>query len=182
MEDDPTGLEESESILSATLPIFTSRRLRWHYRSQHESLIAFSNHSFYNNNLVLFPSPNNESEEFGINYHRLKRGCFAGRRNNREAEAIADKLKAHFIDYPDESIGIVSMSSEQRDQIERAIEQSSKEDPFFRQLLERDSQKVESLFIKNLENVQGDERDVILISMTYGPSYGQVWCLRIALK
>ncbi len=169
-EDDPTGLEESESILSATLPIFTSRCLRWHYRSQHESLIAFSNHTFYNDNLIVFPSPNSESELFGINFHRLKRGCFSGRRNNREAEAIADKLKAHFINNPDESVGVVSMSSEQRDQIERAIEQASKEDPLFRQLIERDAQKIESLFLKNLENVQGDERDVIMISMTYGPA------------
>jgi len=100
-DDDPTGLEESESILDATLPIFKSRRLRWHYRSQHESLIAFSNHSFYNNNLVLFPSPNNESELFGIKYHRLNRGCFAGRRNNREAEAITEELKKHFLNHAD---------------------------------------------------------------------------------
>lgn len=169
-DDDPTGLEESESILDATLPIFESRRLRWHYRSQHESLIAFSNHSFYNNNLVLFPSPNHESDLFGIHFHRLKRGCFAGRRNNREAEAISDALKAHFTNHPDETVGIVAMSAEQRDQIERAIEQASKEDPLFRQLLEGDAQRSESLFLKNLENVQGDERDVILISMTYGPA------------
>lgn len=169
-DDDPTGLEESESILDATLPIFDSRRLRWHYRSQHESLIAFSNHSFYNNNLVLFPSPNSESELFGIKYHKLNRGCFAGRRNNREAEAITEELKKHFLNHADTTIGIVTMSAEQRDQVERAIDQASKEDSLLRQLLEKDTLRSESLFIKNLENVQGDERDVILISMTYGPA------------
>lgn len=168
-EEDHTGIEESESILDATLPIFNSRRLRWHYRSQHESLIAFSNYSFYNNNLVLFPSPNIDSNLYGINYRRLKRGCFTNRRNNREAEAIAEAVKEHFDNHFEETLGIVAMSADQRDQIERAIEQFSKEDSYFRQLLERDEQRPESLFVKNLENVQGDERDVIFISMTYGP-------------
>jgi len=169
-EEDPTALEESESILDATLPIFNSRRLRWHYRSQHESLIAFSNHSFYNSNLVIFPSPKNKSKDYGVKYTRLNRGCFISRRNNREAEVISDAVKTHLINYPDETVGIVAMSSEQRSQIERAVDLASKEDPIFRQLLEKDGQRSESLFIKNLENVQGDERDVILISMTYGPA------------
>lgn len=80
-EDDPTGIEESESILDATLPMFPSRRLRWHYRSQHESLIAFSNHSFYESDLVLFPSPHKQTENYGIQYSRVPRGCFVNRRN-----------------------------------------------------------------------------------------------------
>lgn len=170
-EDDPTGIEESESILDATLPMFRARRLRWHYRSQHESLIAFSNHSFYDSDLVLFPSPHRQTDSFGIQYSRIQRGCFINRRNLEEARVISEAVREHFLHRPDESLGVVAMSADQRSQIEGAIETLAKEDTAFRELLEEDGRREngESLFIKNLENVQGDERDVIFVSMTYGP-------------
>ena len=168
-EEDPTLIEDSESILDATLPMFPVRRLRWHYRSQHESLIAFSNHSFYDSDLVLFPAPHKQSSKFGIQYSRVKRGCFVNRRNMEEAKVISEAVREHFKYRPDESIGVVAMNAEQRLQIERSIESLAKDDFVFQECLERDSQRQESLFIKNLENVQGDERDVVFISMTYGP-------------
>jgi len=168
--DDPTAIEESDSILDATLPMFPARRLRWHYRSQHESLIAFSNYSFYGSDLVLFPSPLNESEDYGIRFSRVRRGCFVNRRNLEEAKVIAEAIREHFRHRQDETIGVVSMSAEQRGQIERAIEVLAKEDPAFQEWLEKDQLRQEPLFIKNLENVQGDERDIVIISMTYGPN------------
>ncbi|MBL3527473.1 MAG: DUF4011 domain-containing protein [gamma proteobacterium endosymbiont of Lamellibrachia anaximandri] len=168
-EDDPTGIEESESILDATLPMFPARRLRWHYRSQHESLIAFSNHSFYDSDLVLFPSPHKETDNYGIQYSRVQRGCFVNRRNMEEAKIISEAVREHFRHRPDESLGVVAMSAEQRTQIERAIETLAKDDTVFQEWLDKDAIRRESLFVKNLENVQGDERDVIFISMTYGP-------------
>ena len=168
-EDDPTGLEESESILDATLPMFPARRLRWHYRSQHESLIAFSNHSFYDSDLVLFPSPHKETENYGIQYSRVPRGCFVNRKNLEEAKIISEAVREHFRHRPEESLGVVAMSADQKLQIERAIESLAKEDAVFQEWLDKDATRSESLFIKNLENVQGDERDVIFISMTYGP-------------
>jgi very-short-patch-repair endonuclease len=167
--EDPTGIEESESILDATLPMFKARRLRWHYRSQHESLIAFSNQAFYDSDLVLFPSPNIHSDNYGIHYLRVQRGCFVNRRNMEEAKIISEAVREHFRSRPDESLGVVAMNAEQRLQIERAIETLSKDDALFQGWLEQDACRRESLFIKNLENVQGDERDVIFISMTYGP-------------
>lgn len=167
--EDPTAIEESESILDATLPIFLARRLRWHYRSQHESLIAFSNHSFYESDLVLFPSPHKETDNYGIQYYRVSRGCFVNRRNMEEAKIISEAVREHFRHRPEESLGVVAMNAEQRLQIERAIETLTKEDSVFQEWLEKDTNRQESLFIKNLENVQGDERDVIFISMTYGP-------------
>ncbi|MCI0422548.1 MAG: hypothetical protein L0312_25565, partial [Acidobacteria bacterium] len=88
-EDDSTALEESESILDAVLPLFKARRLRWHYRSQHENLIAFSNQSFYDGKLVLFPSPHNNSYEYGVKFTRVPRGRFITRRNTDEARVIA---------------------------------------------------------------------------------------------
>jgi very-short-patch-repair endonuclease len=168
-EEDPTGIEESESILDATLPMFPARRLRWHYRSQNENLIAFSNHSFYESDLVLFPSPHKQTENYGIKYFRIPRGCFVNRRNMEEAKAISESVRAHFRHRPKETLGVVAMNAEQRLQIEMAIETLAKDDPVFREWLDKDSVRRESLFIKNLENVQGDERDVIFISMTYGP-------------
>jgi len=168
-EEDPTAIEESASILDATLPMFPARRLRWHYRSQHESLIAFSNHSFYESDLVLFPSPHKQTDNYGIQYSRVQRGCFVNRRNMEEAKIISEAVREHFRHRPEETLGVVAMSAEQRLQIERAIETLAKDDPVFQVWLDKDATRHESLFIKNLENVQGDERDVIFISMTYGP-------------
>lgn len=168
-DEDLTAIEESKSILDATLPMFPARRLRWHYRSQHESLIAFSNHSFYGSDLVLFPSPYKETDNYGIQYSRVQRGCFVNRRNMEEVEIISEAVREHFRDRPEESLGVVAMNAEQRLQIERAIETLAKEDAIFQKCIEDDVRRQKSLFIKNLENVQGDERDVIFISMTYGP-------------
>ena len=86
-----------------------------------------------------------------------------------EAKIICEAIREHFRHRPEETLGVVAMSAEQRLQIERAIETLAKDDAMFQEWLEKDMVRHESLFIKNLENVQGDERDVILISMTYGP-------------
>lgn len=169
-EEDFTAGQESESILDAALTTFPARRLRWHYRSQHESLIAFSNHTFYGSDLVIFPSPAANADDYGIQFTRVRRGRFVNRVNREEAELIAKAVREHMLDRPDESIGVAAMSAQQREQIERAIEEESKEDSRFRDSLDSDQLKTEPLFVKNLENVQGDERDVIYLSMTYGPS------------
>jgi very-short-patch-repair endonuclease len=168
-EADSAAIVASESILDSAMPMFDARRLRWHYRSKHESLIAFSNHAFYDDRLVVFPAPYSASEEFGVKFTRVSRGRFVNRRNVEEARVIAMAVQRHLLHRPDESLGVVAMSAEQRDQIERAVEELSKDDPLFREALEQSLLLQEPLFIKNLENVQGDERDVIFISCTYGP-------------
>jgi very-short-patch-repair endonuclease len=167
-EEEATAIEESESILETAIPLFHHRRLRWHYRSQHESLIAFSNHAFYKGELVIFPSPHNDSEDFGVKLIRVARGRFVNRRNIEEARTIALAVQHHLFHRPGESLGVVAMSADQRDQIERAVEAIAKDDPLFRDTMDRNLLNQEPLFIKNLENVQGDERDVIFISCTYG--------------
>jgi very-short-patch-repair endonuclease len=129
-------------------------------------LIAFSNHSFYDGKLVLFPSPDHES---GLRFTKVSNGKFLSRTNIEEANVIARAVRAHLLNRPDETVGVVAMSAEQRDQIECAVEDLAKSDPVFGEAIEKDQNKFESLFVKNLENVQGDERDVIMISMTYGP-------------
>ncbi len=146
------------------------RQLKWHYRSRHESLIRFSNSQFYNSDLVVFPSPHKESEEFGVKHMSIESGLFENRRNIKEARIVASAVKEHLITRREESLGVVTMNSTQREQIEIEIENLSKYDVDFRSALEQDqNRESEPLFIKNLENVQGDERDVIFISTTYGP-------------
>ncbi|MFQ5493671.1 MAG: AAA domain-containing protein, partial [Candidatus Dojkabacteria bacterium] len=168
-DEDLTAIEESESILDAVSPLFIGRRLRWHYRSRHESLICFSNQSFYGGELILFPSPHSESDEFGVKFTRIPKGKFVNRRNLEEAHIIAETVKRHLLKHPEESLGVVAMNVEQRDQIERAVEMLAKEDELLQIAMDRNQSTIEPLFVKNLENVQGDERDVIFISMTYGP-------------
>lgn len=168
-DDEMVGMQDSESVLEAVMPMFRTRRLRWHYRSKHESLIAFSNKYFYNSDLVLFPSPFKSSSEFGVHLHKVDRGRFSSRRNVEEAQRLLKLAAAHLIERPSESLGIVAMNSEQRDELEKQLDQLAKDSSLLLEALERNKQTEEPLFIKNLENVQGDERDVIFISLTYGP-------------
>lgn len=168
-DEDTTAIEQSESILDVSFPMFNARRLRWHYRSRHESLIAFSNQEFYDSNLVVFPSPSSKSDEFGIKFTHVKSGRFVNQHNIEEAKVIAEAVRKHLLHRPHESLGVVAMSSKQREQIERCVEELSKDDPQFRDALADNANTEEALFLKNLENVQGDERDVIYISCTYGP-------------
>jgi very-short-patch-repair endonuclease len=168
-EEDATAIEQSESILDVSFPMFNARRLRWHYRSRHESLIAFSNQEFYDSNLVVFPSPSSKSDQFGIKFTHVKSGRFVNQHNIEEAKVIAEAVRNHLLHRSHESLGVVAMSAKQREQIERCVEELSKDDAQFRDALAENANEEEALFLKNLENVQGDERDVIYISCTYGP-------------
>ncbi|PHV13518.1 DUF4011 domain-containing anti-phage protein Hhe [Chitinimonas sp. BJB300] len=168
-DQDLSMAQSAESILDAAMPLFKLRRLRWHYRSRHESLIAFSNHAFYDDNLVIYPSPHQESVEFGVKFVRVPSGRFIEQRNIEEAQTVARAVEHHILHSPNESLGVVTMNIKQKEQIERMLEERSKENFTLREALERNRATGEPLFIKNLENVQGDERDVIYISFTYGP-------------
>ena len=169
-DNEETSLaQNSESILEAAMPLFKLRRLRWHYRSRHESLIAFSNKAFYDSNLVVYPSPHRESPEFGVKFVRVQRGRFVEQRNIEEAEVVAKAIEHHLLHRPDESLGVVAMNVKQAEQIDRALEHLAKQNPALQEALSRNEGVDEPLFVKNLENVQGDERDVIYISTTYGP-------------
>lgn len=168
-EDEMVGLQDSESILESVMPMFNTRRLRWHYRSKHESLIAFSNQHFYDSDLVLFPSPFKTSDEFGVKLKHIEHGRFSSGRNVEEAREIVNSVALHLKNNPAESIGLVAMNAEQRGELERQLDQLAKDDQSLLKAIEINKNSEEPLFIKNLENVQGDERDVIYISMTYGP-------------
>jgi very-short-patch-repair endonuclease len=168
---------EDEESITADLPSILGmcdaqgapqRMLRWHYRSRHESLIHLSNHHFYENKLVVFPSPGSKHHT-GLFFHHLKDTAYDRgntRTNPKEAEIVADAVLQHARKHPGLSLGVVAFSTAQREAIQDALEIRRKDNPdveaFFK------SHAHEPFFIKNLENVQGDERDVIFISIGYG--------------
>lgn len=171
-DDDPAqALTEAESILDVAATLYRPvRMLRWHYRSRHGSLIAFSNKEFYDQKLVVFPSPVPKSPELGIKLIHVANGVFQNRRNVVEARRLIDAAFRHMRHNAAESLGIVTLNSTQREFVENEIEQRLKTDLHARRFVERHESGLEPLFVKNLENVQGDERDVIFISVTYGPN------------
>jgi very-short-patch-repair endonuclease len=168
-DEDKSSVSEGESILDIALGLYQPvRRLRWHYRSQHHSLIAFSNSEFYDDNLVVFPSAYHEHPALGVKYVGAK-GLYDNRRNPIEAETVVEAILEHILQHPSDSLGVVTMNFEQRELIEELLDMRLKQDSYARGWIEQREGSPEPFFIKNLENVQGDERDVIFISVTYGP-------------
>jgi superfamily I DNA and/or RNA helicase len=138
--------------------------LRWHYRSRHPSLIEVSNAEFYHC-LVMPPAPFTERDEKGLKLHRVAGAYDRGGKRTNEIEAQA--IACHARNAAGLSLGIVTFSTAQRDLIADILETKRRGDPMLDACLSGGGH--EDLFIKNLENVQGDERDVILISIGYGP-------------
>ena len=176
IEDDDENAEENltgdtESILGLfTAQNAPERMLRWHYRSRHESLITVSNIEFYGNRLQLFPSPDAAKEEVGLVYHYLSDTAYdrGGSRSNREeARIVAKRVMEHARSHPNLTLGIATFSTAQMESIQNALELLRREDPSCEQTF-FNAHPEEPFFVKNLENVQGDERDVIFISIGYG--------------
>jgi very-short-patch-repair endonuclease len=168
-EDETMAIEDTESILDISRTIYKPRRLRWHYRSEHESLISFSNREFYDEDLIVFPSPIRSNDQLGIRCHYIKDAAYSKGRNLTEAQAIVNAIINHFEDAPDVSLGVATFNREQRDLIEDLLDKKRKQDHWLDNIIKESEEKEEPFFIKNLENVQGDERDAIFISFTYGP-------------
>ncbi|MBI2842661.1 MAG: DUF3320 domain-containing protein [Armatimonadetes bacterium] len=165
-------VEDLESILddclAAQLP---SMHLRWHYRSRHESLIAFSNYHYYDNRLLTFPSP---SQAQGVSL-RLVKGVYdksRSRTNRAEAEAIVAEVmrRLHDPDLSKLSIGIVTFSISQQTLVEDILDEARRTNPEIEVHFDsKSAPNNEPVFVKNLESVQGDERDAIFFSICYGP-------------
>lgn len=152
-----------------TIPGIAVQNLRWHYRSRHESLIAFSNNRFYGDKLVTFPAAQDNSPTLGVEFVYVPDGVYdrGGKRDNkREAEVIADLVFKHFLKYPKKSLGVVAFSQAQMTAIEDEIDRRTRNDRQYDEFFKDD--RLEGFFVKNLENVQGDERDVIFFSVGYG--------------
>ncbi|HEY9294908.1 MAG TPA: DEAD/DEAH box helicase, partial [Phormidium sp.] len=165
--DDESNALDDESILDMALKVFyPARRLKWHYRSRHESLIAFSNQNFYENSLTVFPSPNNK---FAVEYHYVTEGSYRSGANVPEAMAVAAAAADFMRQHPDLSIGIVTLNQKQQELLLDEMDRLFAVNPELEQYRFERENTLEPFFVKNLENVQGDERDVIFISTVYGP-------------
>jgi len=161
-EDLESLLDETEVALGPSGGVMT---LRWHYRSHHQDLIAFSNHQWYQNQLLVFASPDRKSP---LLFHHVNDGVYdrgKSRTNRIEAEAVVDRL-VDTVRNGDTSVGVVAFNSQQTMLIEDLLSQRQLSDTALDELLSND--RLNGVFVKNLENVQGDERDIILISLGYG--------------
>ena len=177
--------DDNESILELALSRYQPMRmLRWHYRSRSESLINFSNYYFYDNNLIIPPS---SKGEFAINYHyidnavyqaRVKEGNAGDRTTkggvnvleaNKIATGVINFMKGCVKQNKMKSCLVVTMNNAQRDLIDEEIRLNSHQVPEINNYLSHFESTTEPFTVKNLENVQGDERDVIFISTLFGP-------------
>lgn len=184
-DDNDDGLRDRESILDAMVALVGHRidqaHLDVHYRSRHEDLIRFSNHQFYDDRLLVFPSPDLSDSVTGWSGVRseylldgkYRPGGKAGgdQTNPVEAQRAADDVFELIRTIPDnESVGVVALSRAQADLIERLIDERRLQNPDIEYRF--GSGRHEPFFVKNLETVQGDERDHIILSIGYGPSEG----------
>ncbi|WP_455924657.1 AAA domain-containing protein [Pseudomonas putida] len=188
---------DADSLLSQAARNLPATLLAWHYRSRHESLISFSNAAFYEGRLITIPDrhlahptaaqgPWHASDEQAvvqgadilldtpISYLKIADGVYLGRSNAAEARYIAHLVRELLQRETGLSLGIVAFSEAQQGAIEQALEELAASDPAFATRLEReyvreDAGQFNGLFVKNLENVQGDERDVIILSICYAP-------------
>lgn len=162
----------NESILEMANATFRpARRLRWHYRSRHSGLIKFSNRLVYNDNLIVFPSATESMARMGVEYRKVE-GLYKAGTNATEARMMVDAALEFMRTDPSRSLGIVTLNQKQRDLIEEEFNYALGRDRHAQAYIDAWKLKhdgLEEFFIKNLENVQGDERDVIYIGSVYGP-------------
>lgn len=177
-EEDPEETDEgitiqakdAESILELCLAKgLPSRMLSWHYRSKHQSLIAVSNREFYENKLFIVPSPYDAVAGMGLKFNLLKDTWYDrgnSRTNPGEARAVAAAAIEHARRHPEQTLGVATFSVAQRQAVLKELELLRRAHPDVEEFFSANS--AEPFFVKNLENIQGDERDVIYISVGYG--------------
>ena len=169
VDEDNLDIEDLDSILDDCLALgMPQAHLQWHYRSRHESLIAFSNQEFYENQMLTFPSVNDRERR--VSLVRVE-GFFdrgKGRVNQAEAEAVVREILRRYMTdgLRDQRIGVVTFNISQQTLIEDLLQEEYRRDTALDAWANTGE---EPLFVKNLENVQGDERDVILFSVAFGP-------------
>lgn len=163
-------LADMESILHLCKRSFPSKMLRWHYRSRHESLIAVSNQEFYDNHLLIYPSPSQDSQELGLKLVHLPETVYDRGKtatNREEAKTVIKSVFNHYKQYGDtKSLGVGTFNVRQQQAILEELELQLKLNPSMEKYFKTNQE--EHFFVKNLETIQGDERDVIMVSVGYG--------------
>lgn len=174
VDDDEDDEPISPSVLDLAMQVYPSVLLEWHYRSRSEALIAFSNRAFYGGKLIAAPNPSVLNAGGALKYIEVQNGYFTTKDGNKvEAEAVIKHLIGLLEENPNRSYGIIAMGVSQANTIEDMLMAKMQDDANIRNLIEKamvykDGDADAGLFIKNLENVQGDERDVIIMSIGYG--------------
>ena len=166
--DEESGdVTDFESILDLCSASMQQLRLRWHYRSRYEQLILFSNKNFYDNELITFPSSQIDAPGIGVDYYHVD-GVFdqKSHTNRKEAEFVVDLIYENIRNYPNRSLGVVAFSIKQQELIDKLLIERRQNMPELEWFFKNDG--IEPFFIKNLETVQGDERDTIIFSVAYG--------------
>lgn len=174
--DDEQAQASQTADIESILGMFVTQgarqqMLRWHYRSRHDSLIAVSNQQFYESKLMIFPSPGVHPKATGLRLHHLTAAVYdrgGTRTNPHEAHVLAQAVIDHARSRPELSLGVVAFSTAQRDCLLFEIERLRRKHPELEGFFNQQRADGENFFVKNLENVQGDERDVICISVGYG--------------
>jgi superfamily I DNA and/or RNA helicase len=176
VDDDEVEEEVAESILDLASRIYSTAMLEWHYRSRAESLIAFSNRAFYGASVIAPPKPAELGADGAMRFTSVKEGYFTQKTGNpAEAERVVDEVRRILTAESPPSLGVIAMGQPQKLALDAALESRMEGDSAFAAAVKAAESRKEGdahvgLFIKNLENVQGDERDVILMSVGYAPS------------
>lgn len=162
-------IEYSESLLNLSKRVLPEKMLQWHYRSKYEELINFSNHAFYNGNIQIAPNVSPLKDPAAIKWLKVENGTWINQCNEVEAIEVVKLLKTIVNEHPEKSIGIITFNAKQQDKIldiiEAEVEKDKKFSVLYQQIMSKDLD--ERIFVKNIENVQGDERDFIIFSIAY---------------
>ena len=169
-EDEEVQTIDEKSILDVALTKFEARRdLKWHYRSRDESLIAFSNKEFYNDRLIIFPNSFIDTDHLGIKIKKVD-AFYQGQTNRDEAIEVKNSICEFMEKYPEKSCLAVTMNIYQSELIQNLMEEEERSNKVVSDYINKWENTLEPFTVKNLERVQGDERDCIFISTLYGPA------------
>lgn len=167
-DDDFDDIEESESLLNLSKRVLPSHLLEWHYRSKSEELINFSNHAYYGGSIQIAPNVHHLKDPASLQWHKAD-GRWLNQRNTVEAKYVVQLLKDKLIENHTKSIGIITFNAKQQEAIVDEIDRLSEEDQEFAVIYDQvmGREMDERVFVKNIENVQGDERDIVIFSIAY---------------
>ncbi|MFF7542680.1 DUF3320 domain-containing protein [Streptomyces canus] len=170
-DEDATDSFESILDMCKASGVLRGLPLRWHYRSRHENLIAFSNHDFYDNSMVTFPGALEQGPDIGVEFIKADGVYDRGGNSDNPIEAtkVAQRVIHHFDTRPEHTLGVVALSKAQAEAIEEAVQKARASRPDLDHHFTEG--RLDGFFVKNLETVQGDERDVIILSIGYGPDH-----------
>lgn len=168
-EEYAEGVDDSDNLLNLSKRCYPTKLLAWHYRSKYEELINFSNHAFYGGQVQIAPNVTPNANPPAIEWISVD-GLWENNCNEQEAQQVVGILKKIFKNYPNKTVGVITFNSKQQEKIQDFVDQLVEEDVEFNALYSQVmSREIDArVFVKNIENVQGDERDIIIFSIAYG--------------